>query len=151
MPPQRDRVAGSEIDSAKIGRLGPHFYPGHIGAELGQGGRSNCESPNDGADENPLLRHESVSDSDGALPLKVNTLAPESANSDRYCSGCWTIRCTSSGRSVSCRRARIRGAPKVRLGTKCPSITSTCSHSAPPATARSTCSRSRPRSALKTL
>ena len=49
------------------------------------------------------------------------------------------------------RSARIIGAPKVRLGTKCPSITSTWSHSAPPASVASTCSRSRPRSALSTL
>ena len=34
---------------------------------------------------------------------------------------------------MSRRSARIIGAPNVRLGTKCPSITSTWIHSAPPA------------------
>src|ERR1051326_4254379 len=41
------------------------------------------------------------------------------------------------------------GAPKVRLGTKRPSITSTCTQSAPPFSIAASSSRSRPRSAVR--
>src|SRR5207247_646063 len=61
------------------------------------------------------------------------------------------MRCTSSGLSVSLRSASIIGTPNVRFGTKRPSMTSTCSQSAPPASTPSTCSASRVRSADRTL
>src|ERR1041385_8597499 len=43
----------------------------------------------------------------------------------------------------------MTGAPKVRLGTKRPSITSTCTQSAPPVSMAASSSRSRPRSAVR--
>src|SRR3989449_6986416 len=53
------------------------------------------------------------------------------------------MRCTSIGRSISLRNASIMLAPNVRFGTKRPSMTSTCSQSAPPARTWPTCSASR--------
>src|SRR5262245_11807515 len=64
-----------------------------------------------------------------------------------YFSGSITIRCTSSGSLVSRLSAPMRGAPKVRLGTKHPSMTSTWTQSAPPASICAMCSARRPRSA----
>ncbi len=46
------------------------------------------------------------------------------------------MRWTSSGSRVRRRRALSTGMPKVRLGTKWPSITSTCTRSAPPRSQR---------------
>src|SRR5260221_14764163 len=57
------------------------------------------------------------------------------------------MRCTSSGSRVRRVSARSSGAPKVRLGTKRPSITSTWTHSAPPRSIAASSSPSRPRSA----
>src|SRR5690242_11246024 len=59
------------------------------------------------------------------------------------------MRCTSSGSRVSRVSARRSGAPKVRLGTKRPSITSTWTHSAPPRSIAASSSPSRPRSAAR--
>src|SRR5688572_1840623 len=59
------------------------------------------------------------------------------------------MRWTSSGRRVAlCRSATIFG-PNVRLGTKWPSITSTCTQSAPPRSSTPTASARRPKSAFK--
>src|SRR5947199_6592517 len=59
------------------------------------------------------------------------------------------MRCTSSGSRVSRASAWMIGAPKVRLGTKRPSITSTCTQSAPPRSIAASSSASRPRSAVR--
>ena len=51
--------------------------------------------------------------------------------------GSWTkglliIRCTSTGKDVMALICAAMGTPMVRLGTKWPSMTSTCTQSAPP-------------------
>src|SRR2546427_532402 len=46
-------------------------------------------------------------------------------------SGFVIIKWTSSGRAVTLRRASTMGGPMVRFGTKWPSMTSTCTRSAP--------------------
>src|SRR2546422_9016767 len=46
-------------------------------------------------------------------------------------SGFVIIKWTSSGRVVTLRRASTMGGPMVRFGTKWPSMTSTCTRSAP--------------------
>src|SRR6185437_3282990 len=61
----------------------------------------------------------------------VSVAAPAAANVSKYRSGSMTIMCTSSGSSVIPRSVSITLAPNVRLGTKRPSITSTCTQSAP--------------------
>src|SRR5581483_2545216 len=73
--------------------------------------------------------------------------APASTKAGTYRSGFSIIRCTSSGRSVALRNDATTGGPMVILGTKCPSITSTCSSEAPPSAAACTCSASRAKSA----
>src|SRR5664280_2571796 len=72
--------------------------------------------------------------------------APATANGSTKSSAFVTIRWTSSGNSVSRRTAAHRPGPKVRLGTKCPSITSKWSRSAPAAATERTSSATRPRS-----
>ena len=57
------------------------------------------------------------------------------------------IRCTSRGRLVAARTASITTGPMVRLGTKCPSITSTWIQSAPAFSTARISSASRPKSA----
>src|SRR5262245_49236856 len=51
------------------------------------------------------------------------------------------------GSAVARRTARTTSGPTVRLGTKCPSITSTCTRPAPPRSTRRTSSASWPKSA----
>ena len=68
------------------------------------------------------------------LPLSRCTVirsAPAFTKSGMYFSGSLIIRCTSKDRAVRGRRHFTMGAPSVMLGTKCPSITSMCSRSAP--------------------
>src|SRR5579871_3806927 len=59
-------------------------------------------------------------------------LAPASAKAGMYSSGLVIIRWQSSGTSTTLRRAETTSGPMVMLGTKCPSMTSTCSRVAPP-------------------
>src|SRR5262249_40941234 len=54
--------------------------------------------------------------------------------------------CTSSGRFATRLSAATTGRPTVRLGTKCPSMTSTCSQSAPASSTRRTSSPRREKS-----
>ena len=62
---------------------------------------------------------------------KVMESAPAFAKSAMYCWGRRIIRCTSKGTAVYGRMAAMTGAPKVRFGTKLPSITSRWIRSAP--------------------
>src|ERR1700690_3552769 len=55
-----------------------------------------------------------------------------------YSSGFSIMRWQSSGSRVARRKDLTTGGPMVRLGTKCPSMTSTWMTLAPPAVARST-------------
>src|SRR5208282_6000652 len=64
--------------------------------------------------------------------------APASAKSAMYWSGFAIIRWQSSGSRVARRKDFTTGGPIVRLGTKCPSMTSTWITLPPPAVARST-------------
>ena len=57
------------------------------------------------------------------------------------------IKCTSSGRVVCGRMAFTTAGPMVRFGTKCPSITSTCTRSAPALVMAAISSPSRAKSA----
>src|SRR5574341_1802797 len=59
--------------------------------------------------------------------------APAFAKSATRRSGTSDIKCTSSGRFVTRRQASTINGPADKLGTKCPSITSTWSQSAPAA------------------
>ncbi|SHV74007.1 Uncharacterised protein [Mycobacteroides abscessus subsp. abscessus] len=53
------------------------------------------------------------------------------------------IKWQSMGISVAASRLSTTGSPRVRLGTKCPSITSTCSQSAPSTAAISSARRAK--------
>ena len=55
----------------------------------------------------------------------VQWLAPAAANGSRYASGSVTIRCTSMKASTARRTPAQIAGPIERLGTKCPSMTST--------------------------
>ena len=77
--------------------------------------------------------------------------APASANAAMKGSTGAIIRCTSNGNAVCGRRLCRTGGPKLRFGTKCPSITSRCSQSAPAASTAATSSRSRAKSAARML
>jgi hypothetical protein len=72
---------------------------------------------------------------------------PASTNLLRYFSGVSIMRWTLKGRSVLSLRQRITEGPTVRLGTKCPSITSQCRRSAPPLSTSLISSSSLPKSA----
>src|SRR5262245_27731284 len=74
---------------------------------------------------------------------------PASTNSSRKKSGSETIRCVSRGRHVTRRSEATMGAPIERLGTKCPSMTSTWMRSAPACSASATCSPRRAKSAAR--
>ncbi len=74
---------------------------------------------------------------------------PASANSSRKRSGSEIIRCVSRGRRVTRRSAWTIGVPMERLGTKCPSMTSTWIRSAPALSASATCSPKREKSAAR--
>src|SRR5712692_5598689 len=65
-------------------------------------------------------------------------LAPAFAKASMNCSGCSIIRWASIGRSVTLRTASTTSGPKVKLGTKWPSMMSTWMRSAPAATASRT-------------
>src|SRR6266478_10088137 len=71
---------------------------------------------------------------------------PASANAPRSASGPVTIRCVSSGRRVTRRTDCTTAGPIERLGTKCPSMTSTWMRSAPACSAAATCSPRRAKS-----
>src|ERR1039458_6375944 len=58
--------------------------------------------------------------------------APAPANAGIYSSGLSIIRCTSRVMRVALRKEATTGTPMEMFGTKCPSITSTCSIVAPP-------------------
>ena len=73
--------------------------------------------------------------------------APARANASMWRSGSTIIRCTSSGSRVTRASASTTGTPMVRFGTKRPSMTSTCSRSAPPASTAATASRRQAKSA----
>ena len=79
----------------------------------------------------------------------VSPVAPALAKLSKYFSGSTTMRCTSSGSSVTRLAVSITLAPKVRFGTKQPSMTSTWIQSAPPATHMAISSPSRAKSALR--
>src|SRR5438876_10539979 len=66
-----------------------------------------------------------------------------------YWSGFSIIRWQSSGTSVTFRKDLTTGGPMVMLGTKWPSITSTCSSVPPPASAARASSAKRAKSADK--
>src|SRR5258708_7717728 len=66
-----------------------------------------------------------------------------------YWSGLSIIRWQSSGSLVALRNDFTSCGPRVMLGTKCPSITSTWMTVPPPSAARPTCSPSRAKSADK--
>src|SRR5205807_1063526 len=74
-------------------------------------------------------------------------VAPALANASRNSSGRSIIRWASIGSLVARRTASTTWGPKVRLGTKWPSMTSTWIRSAPAASASFTCSARRPMSA----
>src|SRR5262245_48012704 len=74
---------------------------------------------------------------------------PASAKASRNASGSETIRCVSSGRRVTRRTDCTMAGPIERLGTKCPSMTSTWMRSAPARSASVTCSPSRAKSAAR--
>src|ERR1700677_3718316 len=76
----------------------------------------------------------------------VQPSAPASRNGSRYQAGSVIIRWVSKKRSVCSRSDETTGGPMVRLGTKCPSMTSTWSHSEPGAI-WSTASDRQPKSA----
>src|SRR5438876_4052947 len=82
-----------------------------------------------------------------ASTCTVMPLAPARTNSATCRSGCWIMRCTSSGRAVARRSASTTRGPMVIGGTKLPSITSTWIQSAPAAATARTSSASRPKSA----
>src|SRR6266446_6007595 len=71
---------------------------------------------------------------------------PASAKASRNASGSDTIRCVSSGRRVTRRTDCTTAGPIERLGTKCPSMTSTWMRSAPACSAAATCSPRRAKS-----
>ena len=68
--------------------------------------------------------------------------APASRKASRYGSAGAIIRCTSNGIVVYGRMALTMSGPSVMLGTKWPSITSTCTQSAPAAAMAATSSPS---------
>src|SRR5437588_604333 len=74
-------------------------------------------------------------------------VAPDLANASRNSSGRSIIKWASIGSLVARRTASTTWGPKVRLGTKWPSMTSTWIRSAPAASASFTCSARRPMSA----
>src|SRR5215471_3140482 len=74
---------------------------------------------------------------------------PASANVSRNASGSDTMRCVSSGRRVTRRTDCTMAGPIERLGTKCPSMTSTWMRSAPARSASVTCSPRRAKSAAR--
>src|SRR6266403_342779 len=74
---------------------------------------------------------------------------PASAKASRNASGSDTIRCVSSGRRVTRRTDCTTAGPIERLGTKCPSMTSTWMRSAPARSASVTCSPRRAKSAAR--
>ena len=76
----------------------------------------------------------------------VQPSAPASRNGCRYRAGSVIIRWVSKNRSLWARSEATTGGPMVRLGTKWPSMTSTCSQSVPGAT-RPTASARLPKSA----
>src|SRR5215475_2914980 len=78
-----------------------------------------------------------------------NESVPAATNSSMKKSGFKIIRCASSGRRVALRSELTTGAPMERLGTKCPSITSTWIRSAPARSASATCSPKRAKSAAR--
>ena len=69
------------------------------------------------------------SDSDSTWNVIMS--APAFAKSSAYLRGSEIIRCTSAIKSVFFFSDLSTGAPIVIFGTKCPSMTSTCIHSAP--------------------
>ena len=64
--------------------------------------------------------------------------APASMKASMWASGLLTMRCASSGNSVTVRTAATIEGPKLIGGTKCPSITSIWMASAPAASASRT-------------
>ena len=84
-----------------------------------------------------------------ASTWKVTEPQPASTYSSAVRSGSSIIRCASRGTSVQRVSASTMVGPKVRLGTKWLSMTSTCTQSALPI--RATSSPSRAKSALRML
>lgn len=78
---------------------------------------------------------------------KVKSDAPAAAKLSTHFHGSDTIRWQSRKAAVCRRRHATTGAPSVRLGTKWPSMTSTCSQSAPAATMRAVSAANEDRSA----
>src|SRR5262245_5221714 len=74
---------------------------------------------------------------------------PASANVSRNASGSDTMRCVSRGSRVTRRTDCTMAGPIERLGTKCPSITSTWMRSAPARSASAICSPRRAKSAAR--
>src|SRR5262245_33793513 len=74
---------------------------------------------------------------------------PASAKASRNASGSDTMRCVSRGRRVTRRSDCTTAGPIERLGTKCPSMTSTWMRSAPARSASATCSPRRAKSAAR--
>ena len=72
----------------------------------------------------------------------VTRSAPASRNHGSCSNGLSIIRCTSSGSDVAFFNCFTIGTPMVRFGTKCPSMTSTCTYPAPASSMRA---MSRPR------
>ena len=72
-------------------------------------------------------------------------LAPAWANGSSRISGFEHIRCTSKNSFVSGRIVRTTAGPNEMFGTKCPSMMSRCSQSAPEALTRATSRASRPK------
>eukprot|EP01139_Manchomonas_bermudensis_P016790 Amastigsp_a514324_96.p3 type:complete len:175 gc:universal Amastigsp_a514324_96:545-21(-) len=88
----------------------------------------------------PCSRTRAISDaaSDVASMWNVNDDAPAAAKSAIQAPGSVTMRWQSRNAAGACaRRDLITGGPMVRFATKCPSITSQCSQSAPAASTRS--------------
>ena len=89
----------------------------------------------------------------GSLRLsmwKVMWSAPARANGSRNRSGSVIMRWTSRGSRVTRRSAFTTAGPRVRFGTKCPSMMSTWIWSAPAASTRRTSSPRRVKSAART-
>src|SRR6266446_1263884 len=75
--------------------------------------------------------------------------APAATNCSAYLPGSEIIKCASIGNFVARARDLTTGKPTVMLGTKCPSITSTCRMVAPPRSTASISAPSREKSADK--
>jgi hypothetical protein len=85
----------------------------------------------------------SFTGSRAASACTVTLWEPASAYPIAHRSGLSIMRWQSIGRSVYFIRLCTTGRPNVRLGTKCPSITSTCSQSAPGTALASSASRAK--------